>query len=192
MVNQALPQINQIQTGRIGLFLVPEQVDVFVAGSPKGVFFTFNQDHVYGALAIAFLPAPRAGKGLAVGDFALRQLRQVVAGRLQQPQGQPVFNLQGHTEGSHKARLRGHDNLLAGEGRHGRRDSPVVADTALHKDLSSHGPVTLHPVIIIQANRVNQARGQVFQPRPLLDGCFDIAADKGSTLVAEVQRPCAL
>ena len=82
----------------------------------------------------------------------------------------------------------GDDDRLAREGRHGHRDSLVVAHAALHEDLVPGLAEALHPVHIIDADRIHQAGQDVLLADPFLGGGVDVAGDEGGALVAEVRR----
>ena len=67
-------------------------------------------------------------------------------------------------------------------------DGIVVANASLHENFLTHQTVSLNPVEVILTNGINKSRDTVLPGRTLLNGCFNVASDKGGALIVEVGR----
>ena len=114
------------------------------------------------------------------------QRAQRKGGLLQQALLQSAGALQGDPEGPDQTGFGRHQDAPPGERGHGGRDRPVVADPALHEDGLAHRAAALHAVVVIHADRIDQAGEQVGPAHPFMGRVLEVAADEGGALVAEI------
>ena len=171
--------------------LLPDVV-ILVARATEGIGFILDPDQVNRAGQIALFLAPGAGEWFPVFHLSIRQDLQIERLLGHQPLIQAAFYLQGYSVRPHQSRFGRHNYVFPGQGRHGQRHGPIVADPALHEHFLTHRPGALDPIDIIHTDGVYQSGYDILLTDPLVISILDIRGDEGGALVVEIRRPATL
>ena len=76
--------------------------------------------------------------------------------------------------------------MLPRKSSHGKRHSFIQTNSPLHENFSSYRPVSLDAIVVIHADRINNACYNIIPAYSLIERVFDVASYKSRALVVKI------